>query len=84
MDSIEGACFAINLLITPQRFALINILIVAGINELKSSFFLLCYLAVLVHTKPTFHLIVGGNQWILITGQLCGLVDIFHKPPLFW
>lgn len=36
VDSIEGACFAINLLITPQRFALINILIVAGINELKS------------------------------------------------
>ena len=37
-----------------------NIVIVAGVNELKSSVFLLYYLTVLVYNKTTIHLGVNS------------------------
>ena len=52
--------FAIHLRATRAGLAPENIVIVAGINEIKSSF-VLCYLSVLVYTYTTFHF--SGSGW---------------------
>ena len=54
-----------------------NIGIVAGMYESKSIFGGIYYLTVLVYTKTTIHLSVGGNRWIF-TSPLRGSVNIHH------
>ena len=51
--------FAIHLQAAHTGFMLENNLIVAGLNELKSTFFLLRYHTILVYTKTTIHLRVA-------------------------
>ena len=56
--------FAIHLQAICAGFACENVVLVAGIHQLKS-YFVLHRLAVSVYTRTTIHCSVGGWQWIL-------------------
>ena len=51
---------------SPSSICEQNLISMTGINELKKIIFVLYYLTVLVYTKTTIHLNVGGQWWIIV------------------